>query len=194
MTRTRLRTFVIGLATWVGVTRPRGVTPPGPEGVAVRDNWSFSRSDLFFGLPFYHTGVRATYPLRDAWTASLAGYNGWSSVVDNNDEKSIAAQLTYTLPGTITLGFLYFTGVERPPGAPEGRAWRHDFDAHATFYATPWLSLLAHFNAGFEPGRDQRSGLYRPATRPSADTRRLAHSRGTSAAPDPARACGEAAP
>jgi hypothetical protein len=129
------------------------LSPIGPEGIAVRDNWNWSRSNLFFGLPFYHTGVRVMYPLSDAWAITLAGYNGWNSVVDNNDEKSVAAQLTYTRPDKLALSLLYFSGVERATGAPEGRPWRHLFDAHATFYAASFLTLLAHANAGFERSR-----------------------------------------
>jgi hypothetical protein len=129
------------------------LSPIGPEGMAVRDDWNWSRSNLFFGLPFYHTGLRATYPLSDTWAFTLACYNGWNSVVDNNDEKSLSAQLTYTRPDEFALYILYFTGVERPRGAPEGRAWRHLVDMHATLHATPRLSFIGHFNAGTEPNR-----------------------------------------
>ncbi len=129
------------------------LSPIGPEGMAVRDNWTWSRSNLFFGLPFYHTGARLTYPLSEAWAVTLACYNGWNSVVDNNDEKSLSAQVTYTRPESLALSLLYFTGVERPRGAVEGRAWRHLVDMHATFHATPRLSLMAHVNAGTEPNR-----------------------------------------
>jgi hypothetical protein len=127
------------------------LSPIGPEGMAVRDNWNWSRSNLFFGLPFYHTGVRLSYALDDRWAITLAGYNGWNTVLDNNEEKSIALQLTYSDPDRFVFSFLYFTGVERGTGAPEGRAWRHLFDAHATLHATEWLSFLLHVNAGFEP-------------------------------------------
>lgn len=126
------------------------LSPIGPESIAVRDDWNWSRSNLFFGLPFYHTGLRASYALDEAWSLTLAGYNGWNSVLDGNDEKSLSTQLTYTRP-ELALSLLYFGGVERPPGAPEGRAWRHLFDAHATWHPTPWLSLLAQVDAGFEP-------------------------------------------
>ncbi|MDC3958373.1 porin [Polyangium jinanense] len=129
------------------------LSPIGPEGMAVRDNWNFSRSNLFFGLPFYHTGARVTYPLSDAWALTLACYNGWNSVVDNNEEKSLGAQVTYTRPDKLALSLLYFTGVERPRGAPEGRAWRHLVDAHATVHPTDRLSFIAHLNGGTEPNR-----------------------------------------
>ncbi|MFN0060912.1 MAG: outer membrane beta-barrel protein [Myxococcaceae bacterium] len=127
------------------------LSPIGPEGMAIKDNWNWSRSNLFFGLPFYHTGLRLTYPLTDRWSVTLAGYNGWNSVVDNNGEKSVSAQVTYTLPERLAVSLLYFSGVERAQGALEGRAWRHLFDAHATWNVTSRLSLLAHANAGFEP-------------------------------------------
>lgn len=128
------------------------LSPIGPEGIAVRDNWNWSRSTLFFALPYYHTGLRASLPLTDEWAVTLAGYNGWNSVVDNNPEKSLSVQATWAKAETLAVSLLYFGGVEREPGAPEGRAWRHLVDAHATWVVTKWLSLLGHLNAGVEPG------------------------------------------
>lgn len=126
------------------------LSPIGPEGIAVKDNWSWSRSNLFYGLPFYHTGLRVVAALSDELSLTVAGYNGWSSVVDNNAEKSLTAQLAWTMEG-LNVSVLYFTGVERPDGAVEGRAWRHLLDAHVAWQATDQLALLAHANAGFEP-------------------------------------------
>jgi hypothetical protein len=127
------------------------LSPIGPEGLAIRDQWNWSRSDLFFGLPFYHAGVRATYPLTERWTASLQLYNGWNSVVDNNPELSPAFQLTYNDGDKVTFNALYFGGVERNVGAPEGRAWRNLFDTYLQVTPLEWLQLLAHFDGGFEP-------------------------------------------
>jgi hypothetical protein len=128
------------------------LSPIGPEAMAVYDNWNWSRSNLFFGLPFYHTGVRATYSLSEVWSLQLAGYNGWNSVVDNNSEKSLSGQLLYTQP-ELNLSVLYFGGVERARDAPEGRGFRHLFDAHMTWYASPRWSFRAEANVGFEPTR-----------------------------------------
>ncbi len=127
------------------------LSPIGPESMAVRENWNWSRSNLFFGLPFYHTGVRLTYPITHEWAVTAAVYNGWNSVVDNNDEKSVSAQITYTRPDKLAISMLYFGGVERPRSAPEGRAWRHVFDLHATWQALRWLAFMGHMNGGTEP-------------------------------------------
>ncbi len=142
--------YRFGVGRGLTLTAGMFLSPIGPESIAVHDNWSWSRSNLFFGLPFYHTGVRASYALTDEWAVTLAGYNGWNSVVDNNDEKSVSAQLTYER-ADIAASLLYFGGIERPHGAPEGRAWRHLFDSHVRWHARPWLSLRAHANGGVEP-------------------------------------------
>jgi hypothetical protein len=151
--------------TWVaplgrGLTLDAGIflSPIGPEGMAIKDQWNWSRSDLFFGLPFYHTGFRVTYPFTERLTTSLQVYNGWNSVVDNNAEKSLAGQVTYTIPDKLTLNALYFTGVERPTNAPEGRAWRHLFDVYVAVTPKPWLSALLHVDGGFEPNNFGTSG------------------------------------
>jgi hypothetical protein len=125
------------------------LSPIGPESVAVKDNWNYTRSNEFFGLPYYHTGVRASYELSERWTVTLHVYNGWNSVVDNNDGKSLAASATYKAP-SVTLQALYFGGVERPKGAPEGQPWRSVFDAYAIIDATSRLSFIGHADAGFE--------------------------------------------
>lgn len=125
-------------------------SPIGPEVLAVKDNWNWSRSDLFFGLPFYHTGVRASYPLRAGWTATLHAYNGWNSVVDNNAYPSVAVSAAYA--GERVTGQLqYFGGIERDPDAPEGRAWRHLLDAYATFTVSTDVRVMLHGNGGVEP-------------------------------------------
>jgi Putative beta-barrel porin-2, OmpL-like. bbp2 len=145
---------------WAGYRAPIGtgllfqagifLSPIGPEVMPVKDNWNWSRSNLFFGLPFYHAGVRATYAFSPAWTVEFMVCNGWNDILDNNKEKSIELSATYAASKTLNLHFLYFGGVERPTGAPEGRPWRHLFDAYATWDATPAVSVLLHADAGFE--------------------------------------------
>ncbi|MBI4820530.1 MAG: porin [Deltaproteobacteria bacterium] len=132
------------------VTAGLCLSPVGPEGIAVRDNWNWSRSNLFFALPFYHTGARAALTLSDSVAVTLAVYNGWNSVVDNNDAKSVSLQLSFST-SDLAVAVLYFGGIERGEEAPEGSAWRNLFDAHLTWHATDSVSFLVHANAGFEP-------------------------------------------
>lgn len=129
------------------------LSPIGPESMVVHENWHWSRSNLFFALPFYHTGARATADLSEHWTLALAAYNGWNSVVDNNGEKSVAIDAVYSPSSALALGLLYFGGRERAPEAVEGKRFRHLFDGHVTLQASAWLTLRAELNAGFEPTR-----------------------------------------
>src|SRR5262249_42956377 len=46
---------------------------------------------------------------------------------------------------------LYFGGVERPTGAPEGQPWRNALDAYAVFAVTDSVAVTGHVDAGIEP-------------------------------------------
>lgn len=139
------------------------LSPIGPEGIAVKDNWNWSRSDPFYGLPFYHTGLRATYAASGRLALTGAVYNGWNSVTDNNDAKSVSAQGVYSVPDKLTASVLYFGGNERPKGAPEGSPWRHLFDGHVTVTATPSLAFQFHADGGFESNAYGRSDWFASA-------------------------------
>lgn len=125
-------------------------SPIGPEVFAIKDNWNWSRSNLFFGLPSYHTGARVSRPLGGNWTGTLAAYNGWNTVVDNNAYPSASISAGYS-SATTTAQVLYFGGIERPTGAPEGKAWRHLLDALVQHALTAELSVMAQADAGVEP-------------------------------------------
>lgn len=145
---------------WIAYRAPigRGVlfqagiflSPIGVENMPIKDNWNWSRSNLFFGLPFYHAGVRATYELSKTWTAELMICNGWNNIVDNNGRKSVMVHAIHKPTDSLTVNLLYFGGAERSTGAPEGEPWRHLFDAYATWDATKTISFIVHADAGFE--------------------------------------------
>ena len=126
------------------------LSPIGVEAMAVRDNYLYSRSNLFYGFPFYHTGLRASYAITDELSVILWGINGWNTVLDNNDEKSFAVQLSWATPGLLSANLTYLGGVERVRNAPEGRAWRHVIDLNATYTPIEWLGLQGQVTGGWE--------------------------------------------
>ncbi len=128
-------------------------SPCGIEVFAVKDNWNWSRSNLFFGLPFYHTGIRSTYAWSPEFSTALYVVNGWNSVVDNNEEKSVMPVIMYKKPELFSLQAMYLGGIERPTGSPEGPYWRHHFDVFGQVEATKKLSLAAQGDVGWEPNR-----------------------------------------
>lgn len=127
------------------------LSPVGPESMATHDNWTWSHSMLFFGLPFYHAGARARWQINRKQALRLGVYNGWNDALDNNSEKTLGIEYNYDPSEELALGVVYVSGVERPDGAIEGRAWRHLLDLYAVWSPLERVALLAHADAGAEP-------------------------------------------
>lgn len=86
-------------------------------------NWNYSRSFLFYlGIPFTHTGVRATYEVDDMLTISGAVVNGWDNVKDNNNAKSFHVHAAISLAEETTLNVKYIAGPEQDDNTGD---WRH---------------------------------------------------------------------
>jgi hypothetical protein len=134
-----------------GLTVQAGLFPTavGFEPAAVKDNWNWSRSNLFNFLPFFHVGARVSYPVTETWTLAAAVYNGWNQASDLNAGKSLSLQSVLIGDGWF-FNALYIGGPERPRGDAAGSPWRNLFDVVAQLDALPWLSLALHGNAGFE--------------------------------------------
>jgi len=120
------------------------LSPIGPEVLQTRDDWNWSRSDLFVALPIYHAGVRAVLPLRDSgWSATAMVSNGWNNNVDSNRDPALALAAGYTAGGWLAQ-VLYFGGIERQD------VWRHLGDAYVQTKLTDALTVMAHADAGAE--------------------------------------------
>jgi len=128
------------------------VTPFGFEVIKTKDNWNYSRSQQFtLAIPFYHTGVRATYTVNNKFT--LAGFlvNGWNNVVDNNTGKTVAVQATFKPVAALTIVENYIGGPEQ---TNDNGDWRHLSDTVATYTVTPQVSLAGNYDYG----QDKESG------------------------------------
>ena len=128
------------------------VTQHGDEVIKTKDNWNYSRSLLFtLAIPFYHTGLRVTYPMNDKFT--LAGYlvNGWNNVVDNNTGKTFGAQINYKPASALSILANYMGGPEQ---TDDNADWRHLFDSTVTYTVTPQVSLAGNYDYG----QDKESG------------------------------------
>lgn len=128
------------------------MVPIGPEGMLVKDNWNWSRSNLFVGLPFYFTGCVATANATARLTFSGWVVNGPNSVVDNNATPSGVVQAKYT-GDRVTVNAVAMGGVERSATDPTGPAWRQLFDLWAEFRLSGRWTFMAHVDGGFERNR-----------------------------------------
>ncbi|MEZ4447965.1 MAG: outer membrane beta-barrel protein [Nannocystaceae bacterium] len=143
------------------------LSPIGFESLAVRDNWHWSQSPLFFSLPFYHSGLHLGADLSRRDTLKLAVYNGWNNVIDNNREKSLALIYNHTHSERLSVAAVYFTGVERATGADERPSagagpipWRHLVNVSVLGAPHRRLGLVGNLNGGIEPNRFGASGWF----------------------------------
>jgi hypothetical protein len=65
------------------------VTSAGAEVIETKDNWNYSRSLLFVEmLPYYHFGLRTSFPVTKTDTVGFQIVNGWNNITDNNAAKT----------------------------------------------------------------------------------------------------------
>ena len=114
--------YVTAVLPWgSGLTVDVGkfVTHMGYEVIESNGNWNYSRSFMFaYSIPYYHTGMRLTYPVSSTFTAALHIVNGWNGVLDNNKDKSVGLQLVYNPTASTGITFSGMMGNEQPTGAP----------------------------------------------------------------------------
>lgn len=91
-------TYTIPVGSGIKLLAGRFVTLHGAEVIKSYNNlnYNITNSILFgFAIPFTHTGLMGSYAFTDQLTLNLGVVNGWDSVVDNNDGKSVHGMLTY---------------------------------------------------------------------------------------------------
>jgi predicted porin len=114
-----------------------------------KDNWNYSRSLLFaWAIPYYHTGLRLTYPVASNFTAALHVVNNWNSTIDNNDFKSLGLMLNYALSGSTALILNVMDGVEESEPNIAGK--KTVFDIILTHQLTDALALTLNADYGDE--------------------------------------------
>lgn len=117
------------------------VTSAGAEVIEAKDDWNYSRSNLFaYAIPFYHFGVRTSTPVTSTWTAGVQVVNGWNNVVDNNGGLTIGLTSALTKP-KFGWAFDYYTG---PEITDTQKGYRNLIDTTVTL--TPSAKFSAYVN------------------------------------------------
>jgi hypothetical protein len=115
----------------------------GYETNYAKDDQAFSRSYLFNFLPYYHSGLRVTYPVNDTVSVLYMLTNGIQQTEDFNDYKSSHFAAIVKPVSQLTWTVNYYFGQEQPdggvPGGPDG--FFRVFDTYATYTPTAALSL-----------------------------------------------------
>jgi hypothetical protein len=154
-------TYVLPVGKGLNVDFGKWSSSLGIEGNYTKDQINYSRAYFFSFLPFYHMGVRASYPVSDGFTVNYWIVNGTNQAEATNGFKDELFGFTAKPHKTITWNFNYYLGQDNPdriavapdspipvqPGlsfeairpAPDGRT--HIFDSYVTWQARPKLTL-----------------------------------------------------
>ena len=123
-------------------------TSDGAEVIETNGNWNYSRSLLFaWAIPYYHFGIRTSFPVGKSFSGGVMLVNGWNNVEDNNSGKTVMFTGTLTkkkFAWTVN----YHTGPENPG---TNRGWRNLFDT--TLLLTPPGKLSAYVNFDYGQNR-----------------------------------------
>lgn len=134
------------------------VTQHGAEVIEAKDNWNYSRSLLFaLAIPYYHSGVRATYAPNDKISFMGNFVNGWNNVVENNSGKTFGAQVILKPTAKLSLVQNYMAGPEQPDDSTD---WRHLYDTSATYTVNPKFSLMANYDYGSDTDAVSGAGVH----------------------------------
>jgi len=90
----------------------RFVTNASDEVIETKANFNYSRSLLFNGVPFQHTGARLGVAVSDMLALQLGIVNGINNDPDNNNHKTFSGQVALTLPSKTTAFLNTYIGKE----------------------------------------------------------------------------------
>jgi hypothetical protein len=139
-------TAVLPVGSGLTVDVGKFVTHMGYEVIESKDNWNYSRSFMFaYAIPYYHTGVRASYTFSSTFSAAVHFVNGWNSYIDNNRSTSLGLMLNYALTPSTDIIFNGMDGFERPFNTPYGKRDVADFIVTQTVNDMLSLGLNADY-------------------------------------------------
>jgi hypothetical protein len=117
-------------------------TSAGAEVIETYNNWNYSRSLLFtWAIPYYHMGVRTSWPMGKKWTAGVQVVNGWNNVSETMNSGKTLGFVAALTTSKATWNINYYTG----PGNPgTNMGWLNLIDT--TLLLTP-TGKLAKLNA-----------------------------------------------
>jgi hypothetical protein len=131
-----------------GLAFEGGIMPShvGMETFASKDNWNYTRSWLAEYSPYYQTGIKVSYPFNDRWSGQLHMVNGWQTIGDNNDAKTLGTQVAYA-SDKVSASFNTLAGPEL---ADDDSDWRVFGDLVLTVRPTPAWSVGVNLDAARE--------------------------------------------
>jgi hypothetical protein len=149
-----LQEAAIGLRLREGVWIDGGImlSHTGSESWVSRENPTYTRSLISDYSPYYESGVKLTWEVRDDFSAMFTVVNGWQNISENNQDKSVGLRFDWALSPRLSLSYYNLLGNEQPD----------TLAARTRLYngvSLKWSSDEMTFTATFDGGRQERPGV-----------------------------------
>ena len=133
-----------GKSIWIDA----GIFPShiGLEGIASKDNWTYSRSILADYSPYYESGVSVTASLSDHLSLRGLILNGWQNIHETNNSKAVGTQVQYHPAEDMVLNWSTFVGNEAPDSSASQLRFMSDFSTQIT--VSPTWAVAAVIDIG----------------------------------------------
>ncbi|QPJ65438.1 MAG: porin [Candidatus Nitrohelix vancouverensis] len=125
------------------------ITHIGAEVIEGYDGWNsnISRSFMFgLAIPFTHTGVRAIYDVNEKVSVLGMIANGWDNTTDNNNDKTLGAQIAYAASDDVNILFNWAGGGAS--SANNNSDWRNIWDVVVDVALTDKTFMQLNFDYG----------------------------------------------
>ena len=127
-------TYVAPLGQGLTIDAGKFVTHMGFEVIKAKDDYNYSRSLLFaLSIPYYHLGVRATYPVSSIFTLCVHMYNSYNGPAVNSG-KTFGLEATLAPSSAWSFIFNYVGGPALPDTV--SKKFRNVANLIATYQAT----------------------------------------------------------
>ena len=137
-------TYSVPVGKGLRIDAGKFVTHLGYEVIGGYDGYNdnFSRGFIFgYGIPFTHTGVKASYSFSGRISAALLLTNGCDAVTRLNGGVTFGGQLAAATSKTTTLTFNFLHGPEQPHNAHNQRS---------VYEVTGAWKVVPRFSLGFD--------------------------------------------
>jgi len=144
---------------WHGLEIDAGefVTSAGAEVIETNANWNYSRSLLFsWAIPYYHFGLRASFPIGPHFTGGVQVVQGWNDIYDNNSGKTVGINGAYAWKKA-TWTNVYYVGPEK---SHTNTGIRHLYDTTLQVNPTDHFSYYINFDYGQDKNIDSGSSKW----------------------------------
>lgn len=122
----------------------------GFESAISTENFTLTRSLTAENTPYYLSGAKLSYtPEESPWAFTLVVANGWQNMreTENNTNKAVGTQVSYSPSERLTLNSSTFVSNEYADWAPR---WRYLHNFYTIYHLNSRLGLIAGVDTGLE--------------------------------------------